>query len=154
MALGVFLDTSAVAKLYHQEIGSEFTERIVEESAGACFISRLAVVEMHSVLALKERTGAILAGESEPICRRFRGDVRRRRSGLWPCGLAILRRRKHFSLCMAPFTAFVRWILSSWLLRWIYTGTNWSIRWLLPIACSAGWRPSKILWRLIRRYDL
>jgi predicted nucleic acid-binding protein len=79
LALGVFLDTSAVAKLYHGEIGSEFTERIVEESAGACFISRLAVVEMHSVLALKERTGAILAGESEPICRRFRGDVKRRR---------------------------------------------------------------------------
>ena len=77
--MAVFLDTSAIAKLYHGEIGREFTERIVEESAGACFISRLAVVEMHSVLALKERTGAILAGESELICRKFRGDVKRRR---------------------------------------------------------------------------
>lgn len=77
--MAVFLDTSALAKLYHREIGSELVERIVEESAGACFISRLCVVEMHSVLALKERSGAILPGESDMVRRRFRGDVRRRR---------------------------------------------------------------------------
>jgi hypothetical protein len=154
LALGVFPDTSAVAKLYHGEIGSEFTERIVAESAGACFISRLAVVEMHSVLALKERTGAILAGESEPICRRFRGDVKRRRFRVVALRARHFEVAKHCLLPMVPFTAFVRWILSNWLLRWIYTGTNWSIRWLQPIACFAGWRPSKVSWRLIRRLDL
>ena len=77
--MAVFLDTSALAKLYHREAGSEFVERIVDESAGACFISRLGVLEMHSVLALKERTGALMARESELVRRRFRGDVRRRR---------------------------------------------------------------------------
>jgi PIN domain len=78
-ALAVFLDTSAVANLYHLEIGSDFVERIAEQSAGACFISRLGVLEMQSVLALKERTGAILRGESEAVCSKFRSDVRRRR---------------------------------------------------------------------------
>lgn len=77
--MAVFLDTSALAKLYHREIGSELVERIVEQSAGTCFISRLCVVEMHSVLALKERSGAILAAESAMVRRKFRGDMRRRR---------------------------------------------------------------------------
>ena len=47
--------------------------------ARACFIARLGVLEMHSALALKERTGAISAAESEIVRRKFRGDIGTRR---------------------------------------------------------------------------
>jgi uncharacterized protein with PIN domain len=77
--LAVFLDTSALAKIYHRETGSELVERLVEESAGSCFISRLCVLEMHSVLARKERSGTISAPDLALVRRRFRADVRRRR---------------------------------------------------------------------------
>ena len=39
--MAVFPDTSALAKLYHHEIGTELVERIVDGSPGQCFISRL-----------------------------------------------------------------------------------------------------------------
>ena len=77
--MAVFPDTSALAKLYHPEIGSDLVERVVQQSAGDCFVSRLGILEMHSVLGVKERTGAISPGESEAVRRKFRGDVRRRR---------------------------------------------------------------------------
>jgi hypothetical protein len=44
--VAVFPDTSALAKLYHHEIGTELVERIVDGSPGQCFISRLGVLEM------------------------------------------------------------------------------------------------------------
>jgi predicted nucleic acid-binding protein len=54
-----FLDTSAVAKLYRSELGSAFIDRIFSEPASQHLISRLTIVEMESVLALKVRTGEI-----------------------------------------------------------------------------------------------
>ena len=54
-----FLDTSAVAKLYRSELGSAFVDRIFSEPASQHLISRLTIVEMESVLALKVRTGEI-----------------------------------------------------------------------------------------------
>jgi predicted nucleic acid-binding protein len=54
-----FLDTSALAKLYHKESGSEFMDRIIREPGSQCMISRLSIVEMESVLATKVRTGEI-----------------------------------------------------------------------------------------------
>jgi predicted nucleic acid-binding protein len=54
-----FLDTSAVAKLYRSEAGSEFVDRIFSDPASQHLISRLSIVEMESVFALKARTGEI-----------------------------------------------------------------------------------------------
>ena len=54
-----FLDTSALAKLYHKEAGSEFVDRILREPGSRSLISRLSIVEMESVLAIKVRTGEI-----------------------------------------------------------------------------------------------
>jgi hypothetical protein len=122
--LAVFLDTSAVAKLYHREIGSEFVERIVESTAGNCFISRLGVLEMHSVLALKERTGAILPGESRPVLAKFRGGIRRRRLRIVAIAVRHYLAAESSSISTGPFTVCAHWTPSNRLVHWIYTKTD------------------------------
>ena len=54
-----FLDTSALAKLYRTEAGSAFVDRIFSDGASQHLISRLSIVEMESVFALKARTGEL-----------------------------------------------------------------------------------------------
>ena len=54
-----FLDTSALAKLYHKEPGSDAMDQIVSEPGSRSIISRLSIVEMESVLATKVRTREI-----------------------------------------------------------------------------------------------
>jgi PIN domain nuclease of toxin-antitoxin system len=72
-----FFDTSALAKVYRQEIGSDFVDRVLSEPGSQHLISRLTIVEMESVLALKVRTGeidqqAVLIARG--IARRVRRD--------------------------------------------------------------------------------
>jgi predicted nucleic acid-binding protein len=93
--VAVFLDTSARAKLYHREIGTEIVERIVDGSPGQCFISRLGVLEMQSVLARKERADAISADESGLARRKFRWDLRRRQFRV------VALRVRHYELAEA-----------------------------------------------------
>ena len=54
-----FLDTSALAKVYRKEAGSDFVDRILSEPGSEYLISRLTIVEMESVFALKARVGEI-----------------------------------------------------------------------------------------------
>jgi uncharacterized protein with PIN domain len=54
-----FLDTSALAKMYRKELGSDLIDRVVSEPGSHRFISRFTILEMESVLALKFRTGEI-----------------------------------------------------------------------------------------------
>ena len=68
---GLFLDTSALAKLYHPEAGSAFVEDLVLRSSAAIIISRLTVVEVQSVFARKMRSGAIAAADSVLLRRLF-----------------------------------------------------------------------------------
>jgi predicted nucleic acid-binding protein len=56
---GYYFDTSALAKLYRLEVGSDFVDRLHSERDSRHLISRLAIVEMESVFALKIRTGEI-----------------------------------------------------------------------------------------------
>src|SRR5581483_2360371 len=77
--LASYCDTSALAKLYHVELGSAVVERIVTQQSGACFASRLVLLEMQSVLALRLRVGSITPADALVTRRRFRSDVRRRR---------------------------------------------------------------------------
>jgi predicted nucleic acid-binding protein len=77
--LGIYLDTSALAKLYRPEIGTGTVERIIDNSSGDCFISRPGVLEMHSVLAQKTRAGEISTSDSALVLQRFRTDIRARR---------------------------------------------------------------------------
>ena len=56
---GYFLDTSALAKLYHSEVGSERMESLVGTPGVRMIISQLSLVEIESVFATKVRTGVI-----------------------------------------------------------------------------------------------
>ncbi|HEX4232233.1 MAG TPA: type II toxin-antitoxin system VapC family toxin [Bryobacteraceae bacterium] len=72
---GYFLDTSALAKLYHQESGSDHVERILNEQGSKGIISRLSLVEFESVLAIKVRTGVLDSAGRTIALRRFRADI-------------------------------------------------------------------------------
>jgi predicted nucleic acid-binding protein len=74
-----FLDTSALAKLYHQEAGSDYIDRIVEQASSRSIISRLSIVEFESVLAIKTRTGEMNEAALQIARRRFRADLARQR---------------------------------------------------------------------------
>ena len=81
---GYFVDTSALAKLYHQEAGSDYVERIVSHAGSNGIISRLSLVELESVLAIKVRTGVLdIAGQTTAL-RRFRADISRNRVVVGP----------------------------------------------------------------------
>ena len=47
-----FLDTSALAKHYRKEIGSDLVDRVVAEPDSRRFISRFTILEMESVLEI------------------------------------------------------------------------------------------------------
>ncbi len=74
-----FLDTSALAKVYRKELGSDLMDRIVIEPGSQHFISRFTILEMESVLALKFRTGEIDEHSLLVVRRRLEADLGSRR---------------------------------------------------------------------------
>ena len=56
---GYFLDTSALAKLYHVEAGSERMEALAQSPDARLIVSQLTLVELQSVFATKARMGVI-----------------------------------------------------------------------------------------------
>jgi predicted nucleic acid-binding protein len=74
-----FLDTSALAKRYHKESGSEYMDRVIEQPGSRLLISHLSIVELESVLAIKTRTGEIDEKALQIARRRFRADLARQR---------------------------------------------------------------------------
>ena len=56
---GYFVDTSALAKLFHPENGSERLEALAKEPGSRLIISQLSLVEIQSVFATKVRAGVI-----------------------------------------------------------------------------------------------
>lgn len=70
-----FLDSSAIAKIYHAEAGSVWVDDMVLRSGATILISRLAVVEVQSVFAGKVRSGVISAGEAAVLRHRFFEDI-------------------------------------------------------------------------------
>jgi predicted nucleic acid-binding protein len=76
---GYFLDTSALAKLYHEELGSDYVERILNQPGSKGVISRLSLVEMESAFAMKVRTGVLNESGRSLALRRLRADIARER---------------------------------------------------------------------------
>ena len=70
-----FLDTSALAKLYREEVGTAFVDRIFSERTSQHVISRLTILEMESVFALKLRTGEIDQQAALLARRRLEADL-------------------------------------------------------------------------------
>ena len=81
---GYFLDSSALAKLYHREPGSEFLERLLSQQGLQAFISRLSLVEIESVLAIKVRTGELDSSGQTLARRRLRADISQARIRVGP----------------------------------------------------------------------
>lgn len=74
-----FLDTSALVKHYHAEVGTAKVDALWSDPAAKLFVSRLSVVETVSVIAKKLRTGVIAEKDFDLLRRRFFADLRSRR---------------------------------------------------------------------------
>ena len=79
-----FLDTSAYAKLYHQEEGSQLVENLLDQPAWTVVVSRLSLVEIESVIAIKVRTGELDVAGQEFSRRRIRADISQGRIRVGP----------------------------------------------------------------------
>jgi predicted nucleic acid-binding protein len=73
-----FFDTSALAKAYHTEIGSDFVLRIVREASSRRWISLLSIVEMDSVLARKARAAGMRTANLTTANRTLEADLAER----------------------------------------------------------------------------
>src|SRR5437868_15552285 len=72
---GRFLDTSALAKHYHQEAGSAEVDSLWADPSNTLFLSRVGVVETVSVFAGKVRTGVLPSAAFSVLRKRFLNDV-------------------------------------------------------------------------------
>jgi predicted nucleic acid-binding protein len=70
-----FFDSSALAKLYHPEAGTAVVEEMVNGAGHVTRISRLTMIELSSVFAIKVRTGFIDRGDAEFLLRQLREDA-------------------------------------------------------------------------------
>lgn len=73
-----FLDTSALVKRYHPEIGTPIVDQVFSEAGVEAVISRLVLVEMVSAFALKVRSAAITTSQFEQYRRQVHRDVRKK----------------------------------------------------------------------------
>ena len=70
-----FFDTSALAKLYHPEVGTPKVVEIAEAAGAQIRISRLTVVELRSVFAIKVRTQVVSREDVSLLLRQFKEDI-------------------------------------------------------------------------------
>ncbi|MGH7964510.1 MAG: type II toxin-antitoxin system VapC family toxin [Candidatus Binatia bacterium] len=73
------VDTSALVKYDHPEIGSPRVITIVDNPDNIFFISRVGLVEIHSALARKVRMGELQGPAFQQSLRRFYADLRGRK---------------------------------------------------------------------------
>jgi predicted nucleic acid-binding protein len=70
-----YLDTSALIKHYHVEIGTPVVDKILSETNTTYFLSRLAGVEMQSAFAKKVRMLVLTESDFERFRRKFLADI-------------------------------------------------------------------------------
>jgi predicted nucleic acid-binding protein len=70
-----FLDSSALVKRYHEEVGSDAVDDLFNDPGNRFFISRLALVEIHSAFARLVREGILREAEFDKLIARMEGDV-------------------------------------------------------------------------------
>jgi predicted nucleic acid-binding protein len=73
-----FLDTSALAKLYHQGQGSEMVERWAADHTIGLWLSDLARAEFHSVFVRKVREGELAEATLQTVLECFHADLHSR----------------------------------------------------------------------------
>lgn len=72
-----FLDTSALVKHYHTEVGTLRVRMILNEPGSEHLIARLATVEILSGFAIKVRTGVLSSPDFHRLRGLFLADVKR-----------------------------------------------------------------------------
>jgi uncharacterized protein len=77
-----FFDTSAISKHYQRELGTAFVDGLLLNPGQRHYITRLAVVELHSALAKKVRVGQLNPADFQLLTRQFRADVSRKKFGV------------------------------------------------------------------------
>ena len=82
-----FFDTSGLAKLYHEEAGSDFMVKIGSEKGSQHWISRLSVAEMESVFAGRIRSATMTAEDAAFARRCMAADLSQRRLLVAPVDL-------------------------------------------------------------------
>lgn len=70
-----YLDTSAMIKRYHVEVGTPVMDRLLSESDDAFYLSRLATVEFQSAFARQVRMRIITEADFRQAHRRFLADI-------------------------------------------------------------------------------
>jgi predicted nucleic acid-binding protein len=70
-----FFDSSALAKLYQPEAGSDRVEAVFRQPQRRLIISRLTAVEMHSVFAGRVRMGTLSPVDAAALRNHFLSDV-------------------------------------------------------------------------------
>jgi len=68
---GCFIDTSALVKHYHPEVGSAEVDRLWNDRETSLFASRISSIEIISAFAGRVRASAISATEFDRLIRRF-----------------------------------------------------------------------------------
>jgi len=71
-----FLDTSALVKRYHEEVGTPEIDRLFDDPQAELIISRLGFVELQSALASKVRSGNSIDQDRETARKNFLGTSR------------------------------------------------------------------------------
>lgn len=70
-----FFDSSALAKLYQSERGTDRIEEVLREPNRRIVISRLTALEMHSVFARRVRMGSLSPADAAALRNHFLSDV-------------------------------------------------------------------------------
>ena len=71
----IFLDTSSLIKLYHNEIGTDILDRLFEDNeVGEIYLSDIAKVEFTSTIWKKVRTKDLTSDEATDIIASFLDD--------------------------------------------------------------------------------
>jgi predicted nucleic acid-binding protein len=76
---GTFLDTSALVKHYHPEVGSAEVDRLWNDPVQTLFVSRLTALEIVSAFAGKVRTKEISVTDFATLRRCFFTDIANKR---------------------------------------------------------------------------
>ena len=74
-----FFDSSALSKRFHFEPGSPLVNQIFTSSGNYIFTSRLAVVELTSVAAIRVRTGTMTVDQADAYLRTVADGIGSRR---------------------------------------------------------------------------
>jgi predicted nucleic acid-binding protein len=70
----VFLDSSALVKLYHEEDGSQKVQDILSQSVEPLFLSEIAKLEFRSAIWKKVRTGDLNEKKANAVISFFQND--------------------------------------------------------------------------------